>query len=241
MTKSREKGPAKVPTGLSLVPKELLPQVEAARRTQLFSGMDALEVARMLPCLGARMVSFEEGEYVLRVGERDAHVWVVESGEVHVIREDWLGNRNIQGSFGPGESFGEAYAYSPDAKLPVSVVVVRDVRLLRLDVRRMLRTCSSACPFHLRLLSNLVGQMASKNLMLGSKLRYLSQRSTRDKLLAFLSDESARQGSPSFAIPYTRQQLADYLSVNRSALSSEISRLRDEGILQSERNQFTLL
>ncbi len=195
----------------------------------------------MLPCLGARLVSFQEGEYVLRAGERDTHVWVVKSGEVHLIREDWFGNRNIQGSFGPGESFGEAYACSADAKLPVSVVVVRDARLLRLDVRRMLRTCSAACPFHLRLLSNLVGQIASKNLVLGNKLRYLSQRSTRDKLLAFLSDESARQGSPSFVIPFSRQQLADYLSVNRSALSSEISRLRDEGVLRSERNRFTLL
>jgi CRP-like cAMP-binding protein len=212
----------------------------AIRRSRLFAGLDAEEVMRILPCLGAGLASYGEGEYVLRVGESTACVHLVVGGEVHVVHEDWWGNRNIVSSVRPGSSFAESYACVPGVALPVSVVAVKASTVVRLDARRILAPCSEACPFHMRLMENLVADIAEKNLRLSRKLRYLSLRSTRGKLLAYLSDESARAESSTFDVPFTRQQLADYLSVNRSAMSGELCRMRDEGIVAFERNHFAL-
>lgn len=218
--------------------KPYLPTIEGSR---LFSGITTDEAASMLGCLRPRKREAGTGEIVVLAGTSLTTVPIVLEGSVSVVQEDWWGNRNIQSLAGVGETFGIAYALTPGARITVSVVAEKPTTIVELDVSSMLRTCSAACPYHMRLLENLVATIAQKNLQINAKLSFLTQRTTRDKLLAYLSDASQRAGAASFEIPFNRQQLADYLSVNRSAMSSELSRMADEGLISYRRNHFTLL
>jgi CRP-like cAMP-binding protein len=174
------------------------------------------------------------GETVTRVGE-------VVSGRVHIMKEDFWGNRSILEEFGPGRLFGETYAAAPPSPLEVNVMAAEPCEVLFLDIRRIMTTCSSACRFHARLIRNLLSVTAQKNLLLTRKMGYMARRTTREKLLAYLSAQSQRSGRAAFEIPFDRQQLADYLSVDRSAMSKELCKLRDEGVIKFRKNKFELL
>ena len=165
---------------------------------------------------------------------------MVLSGSVHIVKEDFWGNRNIVTEIGPGQIFAESYACTPGAALGVSVVAAEAAAVMFMNVRRVLTTCSSACEFHSRLLRNLLSVLAEKNLRFNDKLTHMAQRTTRQKLLSYLSAESMRLGSPEFDITFNRQQLADYLSVDRSAMSGELSKMRDEGLLDFYKSHFRL-
>lgn len=223
------------------LPKWLSPYLPTIVGSRLFSGITQEEAASMLGCLRPRRLRAARGEYVVHAGDELRSVPLVLEGGVSILREDWWGNRNIQNQATAGETFGVSYALTPGSHIGVSVVAEEDTTIAELAVGPMLRTCSSACPYHMRLLENLVGTIAHRNLQINAKLSFLSQRSTRDKLLAYLSAVSQEEGSASFDIPYNRQQLADYLSVNRSAMSSELSHMADEGLIAYKRNHFTLL
>ena len=211
------------------------------KHSELFHGIEEGEISSMLACLSAETKSYERGAYVLRYGERANSVGIVLSGRVSVVREDYWGNRNIVSAIEPGETFAESYACAENTALSVSIQADEASQVLWMDVRKILTACSSACEFHNRLIRNLVSLLAKKNLGMNRKLALMSQRSTREKLLSYLSSESMRQKSPSFTIPFDRQQLADYLSVDRSAMSNELSKLRREGVLEYEKNRFTIL
>ena len=125
--------------------------------------------------------------------------------------------------------------------MPVSVVAVRDSEVMLIDARRITVSCSNACEFHNRMVMNLLCAMAAKNLQLSRKIEITSHRTTREKLMAYLMTQARQARSSSFTIPFDRQALADYLCVERSALSAEIGRLRREGVLESDKSNFTLL
>jgi CRP-like cAMP-binding protein len=199
------------------------------KHSELFHGIEEGEISSMLACLSAETKSYERGAYVLRYGERANSVGIVLSGRVSVVREDYWGNRNIVSAIEPGETFAESYACAENTALSVSIQADEASQVLWMDVRKILTACSSACEFHNRLIRNLVSLLAKKNLGMNRKL------------LSYLSSESMRQKSPSFTIPFDRQQLADYLSVDRSAMSNELSKLRREGVLEYEKNRFTIL
>ncbi|MEA4999268.1 MAG: Crp/Fnr family transcriptional regulator [Candidatus Limiplasma sp.] len=207
----------------------------------LFQGMEDAQILSMLHCLDATTHTYEKGAFILTHGERVAAFGLVLVGGVFVIQEDFWGNRNIIANIGAGEVFAESYACVKTVPLGVSVEAKADSTILFLDVQRVLTTCGSACDYHNSLIRNLVAMLAVKNLRMNEKLQHVTQRTTREKVLSFLLAESRRRGSAAFSIPFNRQQLADYLSVDRSAMSSELSRLRDEGVLLFEKNQFTLL
>lgn len=209
--------------------------------SQLFSGVVQSEAERMLQCLAARTEEYERNQPLLRLGEAVDAVGMVLTGSVHVVQEDFWGNRNILMKVLPGELFAETYACVPGAVSNVRVFAAEPATVLYLDVHRVLHVCASTCEFHARLVRNLLSVLAAKNLAMNEKMMHMSKRTTRDKLLSYLSAESLRRGSASFEIPYNRQQLADYLSVDRSAMSNELGKLRDEGVLQFDRNQFRLL
>lgn len=216
------------------------PDLGLAGQSRLFDGIGPDELASLLRCLSATTRHYAKGRFVLRAGDVTTQVGEVISGRVHVVKEDFWGNRTILSELEVGGLFGETYAAMPSEPLEVSVIAAERSEVLFLDVRRILTTCSSACAFHTRLIRNLLDVSAQKNLMLTRKLECMAQRTTREKLLSYLSAESQRQGSSSFEIPFDRQQLADYLCVDRSAMSSELGRLRDEGTLRFERSKFTL-
>ena len=162
------------------------------------------------------------------------------AGSGLIVQEDFWGNRNIVAHLGPGQLCAESIACLPEAVLNVSVITETPCVVLMLQVKRILTTCPTACAHHSRVIRNLLSELARKNLQFHEKLTHMGQRTTREKLLSYLSAEAQRQGGAEFDIPFTRQQLADYLSVERSGLSAELGKMRDEGLLEFHRNHFVL-
>lgn len=214
---------------------------EILEQCPLFDDIRMEDLSTMLGCIGGRTVSVAKGQSVYREGDPATHVGMVLSGAVRLVREDYYGNRSIVAHIGPSELFGETYACAGISSLPISVVADEDSAVLLMDCRRITTTCSSACAFHNRIIFNLLRLVAVKNLIFDQKIQVTSKRTTREKLMAFLLNQAKLQGSNSFTIPYDRQELADYLEVDRSGLSAEISKLRKEKVLESEKNSFTLL
>lgn len=211
------------------------------QKCPLFRGIDPSELPALLECLGAKTLTVDKRETILREGEPARFVGVVLEGSVQILQEDYFGNRSIIGLAGPGELFGESFACAGAESLPVSVVAAQDSALLLVDCSRVLFPCEKACGFHRSILSNLMQVMARKNLAFHQKLQIISRRTTREKLLAYLNAQAKAQDSAAFVIPFDRQELADYLGVDRSGLSAEIGRLRSEGILECQKNRFILL
>ena len=209
-------------------------------RSALFDGIAMEDLSAMMGCIGGHTISVTKGQSVYREGDPATHVGMVLSGAVRLVREDFYGNRSIVAHIGPAELFGETYACAGIAALPVSVVADEDSALLLMDCRRITVSCSNACAFHSRIVFNLLKLVATKNLVYDQKIQITSKRTTREKLMTYLLNQAKLQKTNSFTIPYDRQELADYLEVDRSGLSSEISKLRREGILESEKNRFTI-
>lgn len=211
------------------------------KKTQLFAGVSELEIGTMLSCLGAKQQSYKKGEYILRSGQHISDIMVLVSGEVHVQKDDYWGNRSLINVIGPGDMFGEAYS-SPDSGPVINdIVAVEDSTVIFFNTTQILTVCSSACKFHTITAANLFYALSEKNRTLINKISYLSNRTTRDKLLSYLSDQAKKQNSSTFTIPLNRQQLADFLSVDRSAMSKELGKMRDEGLLEFDKNNFTLM
>ena len=215
--------------------------IEILKRTQLFSGVSDTEISAMLNCLQAKLLTFQKGDYVFREGERIDNITVLVEGKLLVQHDDFWGNRNIVNVIRVGEMFGEAYVAPESGSLLNDVIAEEDSAVIFFDVRRILTVCSTACRFHSMVIQNLFFAISEKNRKLVQKIGHMSKRSTRAKLLSYLSEEAKRQNSSHFTIPFTRQQLADFLCVDRSAMSNELCKMRDEGLLQFDKNQFTLL
>ena len=210
------------------------------KRTKLFYGITESEMEVMLECLSAVTHSYKKGELVFRRGEQITAVAMLLEGCVHIQKEDYWGNLSILSEIAEGELFGEVYACLGNDEILNNAVAVKQSVVLFLDINRVLTMCPSSCRFHGRLIRNLLSSVALKNKMLTQKLEHISQRTTREKLLSYLSEQSLKAGCSSFDIPFNRQQLADFLSVDRSAMSNELCKMRDEGILSFERNHFIL-
>ena len=214
--------------------------VSVLKRTKLFAGVGDDEIAAMLSCLGARLCTYKKGEYVLRQGEHLSDILVLAEGCLHIQKDNYWGDRSILGNIGVGEIFGEAYVAPESGTLLNDVIAVEKSAVFFFDVKRVITTCSSACRFHTLGVQNRFFAISEKNRSLVQKLDYISRRTTREKLLTYLSEEAKKQNSANIIIPFNRQQLADYLSVDRSAMSNELCKLRDEGLLEFEKNRFQL-
>ena len=210
------------------------------KRTKIFAGVDDDEIMSMLSCLGANFKTYKKGEYIFRQGEHITDITVLAEGNLHIQKDDYWGNRSILGEISVGEMFGEAYAYDSGAMLN-DVVAVEDSVVIFLDVKRILTSCSNACRFHSIVVQNLFFAISEKNRKLVQKIGHMSKRTTREKLISYLSEQAKKQNSANFTIPFNRQQLADFLSVDRSAMSNELCKMRDEGLLEFEKNKFRLL
>ena len=210
------------------------------RRCQLFADIKKSELQSLLKCLLARRERFEKGSFVYVAGDDVRDVGIVLSGAVHILHEDFWGNRSVLSSVLSCDLFGEAFPCADVKHLPVSVMAVEPTDILFVDLHKIITPCSSCCDYHTRLIKNIMQVLAQKNIVLMQKIEHLTQRSTREKLLSFLSLQAEAHGSHSFKIFYNRQELADFLAVDRSAMSAELSRMRDEGILDYDRSHFVL-
>lgn len=250
------------------------------RGTELFDSLAEEEILQVIAAPGAVVQKFGKEQFIYREGQKNVKAAIVLEGRVHIMKEDFWGNRSILAEAGPGEMFAETYSCLGNEPLAVSVAAVEECRCLFLDLARILSEAAIAqktrrfrtfeenqdcaadagpCEMKERnrkeeipvsgslnnaqvcLLGNIIRILAQKNLFLSKKAEFLSQRTTRQKLLAYLSDMERRTGRSTFRIPFNRQEMADFLSVDRSAMSAELSKLQKEGVLEYYKNQFTLL
>lgn len=205
----------------------------------LMQGIGDEEIITLLNCLGARRRAYGKGAMIYLDGDTIRDVGIVLTGQVHVIREDSWGNRTIIARVDSGQMFGESYVCAGAESLPVSVQMVTAGEVLFIDYGKIITSCSSACTFHNRLIKNMLRIIAQKNLEMNRKIDHIAKRTTRAKLLSYLAGQAPRQGGR-FHIPFDRQELADYLCVDRSAMSKELGRMRDEGLIAFHKNEFEL-
>lgn len=209
--------------------------------TPLFRGMEPQDISSMLGCLRARQQSFAKGQVIYQAGDCVTAMGMVLEGSVRIQRDDFWGNTSILSVLQPGQMFAETYACVPHEPLMVSVVAEQPSTVLFLETPRMLQVCSNGCTFHQKLVENLLMISAEKNLSLSRKIACTTAKTIRGRLLTYLSHQAQRQQSASFQIPFQRQQLADYLNVERSALSNELSKMQRDGLLKVEGRHFILM
>lgn len=211
------------------------------RECPLFDRIGDESLKEMLGCLNAKECSYKKGDVVFAEGDKAKYLGIVLEGSVQLVRVDYYGNRSILTNIEPPQLFGEAFACAGLKSLPVDAVSATDTRILLLDAQRIARPCGNACPCHGQTILNLLHIVAKKNLVLHQKIEITSKRSTREKLMTYLLLQAKKAKSHTFTVPYDRQELADYLEVDRSGLSAEISKLRNEKVLECRRSTFTLL
>ena len=214
---------------------------EALQGCPLFAGIDRADMEALLRCLSSRQKSYAKNGFIWEEGGAAGDLGVVLSGSALILREDFWGRRKILTRIGRGGLFGEAFAFAGAQKLPFGVIAAEESDILFLNCRHIMDPCESACSFHGGLIKNLVLILADKNITLTQKLEHVTQPTTREKLLSYLSEQSRLSGSGTFDIPYSREELADYLSVERSAMSAELSRMRRDGLVDYNKNHFELL
>lgn len=211
------------------------------RKCPLFNQIEDENLIALLGCLGAKIESFDKKYTVFAEGTPAKYIGIMLSGSAQIARMDYYGNRSILSGIEPSEIFAEAFACAEVRSLPVTVTANEPCEVMLIDCNHILHTCTNNCGFHQQLIFNLMKDLASKMIMFQQKIEVTSKRSTREKLIAYLTLQAKKTNSESFDIPFDRQELADYLEVDRSGLSAEISKLRREGVIENHRNHFVLL
>lgn len=210
--------------------------IEILKNNKLFEGISEKDIVSIINCLDMKTVIYNKGSTVYRIGDKVKCINIVAEGAVHIIKEDYWGNQSILTEISTGELFAETFALLKDKTIQVNVIAVKKSVIIELNIDNVINLCNNSCSFHKKIVQNLLFVLASKNYMLTNKVEAMAQRSIRNKVMTYLS----QQKSSSFDIPFNRQQLADYLAVDRSALSKEIAKLKAEGIIDYHKNHFEL-
>lgn len=209
-------------------------------KTQLFHGIQEREIPELFRCLMPRERKFQKGEVIFRAGSPVSEIGLVESGSVNIIVNLYWGSSIIFGHVRKGEVFAENYAAIPGKELICDVVACEETDILFLNMQNMLTTCRKGCTFHNRIIKNMLSISAKKNLNMSYRMMHTASKSLRQRLISYLSEQALEHGSSHFTIPFNRQQLADYLAVNRSAMSNELSKMQEDGLITYRKNEFTL-
>jgi CRP-like cAMP-binding protein len=224
-----------------MIPMEVIMEkiFKAIDKNPLFAGIEPNDFKSMLNCLSARVEDNRKNDVIILTGNPVNFVGLILSGRVQVIREDMDGNASILTELEMYDIFGETFACAGVEVSPVTVSATEDTSVLLMNYKKIITLCSSNCPFHAKLVENMLKVVAQKNMMLNQKIEILSKRSTREKLMSFF--ETQRGTGRFFTIPYNREELASYLCVDRSAMSNELSKMRNEGIIDFHKNSFEIL
>lgn len=210
------------------------------KSVQLFKDIEETKLATMLPCLDAKIVEVPKGAFLLIAGNPIHHIGIVLDGNVHIIKENAEGDRTRIAALTPGDFFGEALCCANVPASPVSVIADTNSVVMHLEFKRILHTCSHSCPFHTKLIENMLSIIAQKNIKLQNRMDVIGQKTIRLKVLTYLNSFSVKQGHP-ITIPFNREELSEFLCVDRTALSHELSHLKKDGILDYHKNHFRLL
>lgn len=214
--------------------------IEELTAFPLFAGIGQSDLPAMLQCLGYQVETYQKGSFIAAEGARMEQIGVILQGCVDMIKEDFWGNKTILMRMKKAEIFGEAFTCGSNATATVSFVAAENTTVLLLPFQRVLHTCSRSCAFHRQLIENMVRLLANQNQELMKKVEVVTQKTLREKILAYLSQQGQLQGGEYFEIPLGRSELAEYLCADRSALTRELSKMKQEGLLDYDRNVFRL-
>lgn len=216
--------------------------LEIISKSKMFEGIEKEHIPEFLNCIGKKVKTYSRQDYIHYSGEKISTIGLILCGSVSIEFYDLAGNRTILATFSKGEIFAESYALANDTALDVDVVAQeKETTIMFFESSRILNICPKQHSFHKTLLSNLVIEMSKKNILINIKNTFLSFKTIRARIVSYLSRESIKQQSKSFSIPYNRQELADFLSVDRAALSNELSKMQQEGIIRFRKNNFEVL
>ena len=207
----------------------------------LFDGISPEDRKTMLGCIGYHICTFQKGDIVAFEDENIKHIGILLSGTVDMVKEDLWGNKTMLVRMRKDELFGETFACGEDNLSVVTFMVSEDAKILFIPFDRVMHNCTMACVFHHRLIENMVHIIANKNRDLMRKVEVVSKRSIREKLLTYLSIQAQAQESRYFEIPLGRVELAEYLCVDRSALTRELVKMKDDGLIDYDKNCFRIL
>lgn len=206
---------------------------------KLFQGISTPDIQKVLHCLSSHIKSYKKGEKVFSIGDEIQEIGLILSGSVFIENNDFWGNRSILAFIGKDNIFAESYALAHE-KLLITVIAAEPTDVLFLKTRSLITMCSNACPFHNKLIQNLLSISSHNNIRLSQRIINTSSKTIRGRLVSYLSQEAHKKLSDEFRIPLNRQELADYLNVDRSALSNELAKMKDEKLLSFRKNEFQL-
>lgn len=215
--------------------------IDILQECPIFADISKENLISILSCLDAKVLRFSKNEAIFLEGDSIDCVGILLSGNAQIIRNDYYGNRNIITNIEPSQLFGESFAFAEVNSIPVSVISTDTTEVLLIKSHKISKACNNSCDFHNRLILNLLKIMAMKNIFFNQKSEITSKKTTKEKLLAYLMHQAKLNNSNKFTIPFNRQELADFLEVDRSGLSVEISKLRQNKIIECHKNNFTLL
>ena len=209
------------------------------KNSALFYGISDSELKGILECFMARVRTYDAGDVIIRQGERVLNLYMVLEGGVNIEKDSFWGRRIIVSRVNQNENIALAFVAAKNVS-NVDVVAVKKTKLLVLNYEKCTSMCQNACTRHRVLINNMFEILSKENIELIQKIENVSQKSIRDKLLTYLSNEAQKCKSNSFEIGFNRQDLADYLNIDRSAMCFEMSKLQKEGLISYEKNKFIL-
>lgn len=216
-------------------------EMERFEDIALFDGIPSEETEIMLRCLQPIRRKYSRQTFIFLDQQNVEMVSMVLKGTVHILKEDYYGNKVLLSYANRGDLFGESFSFQQKTVSQVSFQAATDVDVLLMPLAKLLNTCSNSCPFHQQLVRNLFRQFAEKNAALMDKINIISRLTLRDKILTYLTLMSEKAGSSGFAVTLSRTEMAAYLCINRSAMSRELAKMQEEGLIRIERNWFELL
>lgn len=208
-------------------------------QVDLFRKIPTEDLTSMLTCLAAETVNYKKNEIILLAGNKPEYVGILLSGTVRIVKEDYEGNRTIMAALEPGDFFAEALCCAGVEESPVTVTADTDSAVMLLNFPRILHVCPNSCIFHQKLIENMLGIIARKNLFLQNRMGIVRIKSIRKKVLRYLKSFAQKQGRI-ITVPLNREEMADYLFVDRSALSHELIKMKQDGLIDYKKNIFIL-
>lgn len=215
--------------------------IQQVKDMSLFRSMSTQDISSALACVGAYTRRYLKSEYIITNEATVKNIGLIMSGAVQMVQEDMWGNKSVLVTLKCNEIFGESFACGGSLMSTVSFVAVKDMEVMFLPFARVIRSCQNACGHHQKLIENMVTLIAEKNVMLMEKLDILSKKTLREKLLEYLSVQAGDDHKRTITIPLGRVQLAEYLCVDRSALTRELNNMKSEGIIDFDKNTFRIL
>ena len=207
----------------------------------LFQGLEREEISEVLQKFHALIKHFPKSDYIYLAGDCVENLCVVLEGTVQMIKEDIWGEKSIIANLGAGSVFAENFLGKLGDRSVVSYFVASDSEILMLPLGRALYDVSAPSKASQRLMCNIVSVLADNNTRLIEKTEILCKKTLRSKILAYLEQEARNNDCRQITIPFNRTDLANYLDADRSALTRELARMREEGLIDYNKNTFTIL